>query len=278
MLSTLLISAREFLEAFLMIGVFLGISRNLKLKREKEILFASSLGIAISLILPIIVFTLGEKARAVFTHSNTELLEGYLMIFSGFFVAYVIFSLHKMFTIHRSKSIIAAHDKMQKNIFDISLFLTIVFFIMREGVEIALFTATTSLFSTFTQNFTGLIAGFAISALLGSLTFFAYIKFPIAKVFKYTEYMIVMLGAALVSNGLGELFEIYFDIHLSDIFPVSLGFLPDSETVVGGILKTMLGVSREFSLAKLAIISAYVGVLYLIFIKTRKRSNEASAL
>src|SRR3989344_1654331 len=190
MLTTLVISLREFLEVFLIIGVFLGI--------------------AISFMLPITTFLLGDKARAVLSEKNAELLEGYLMIFSGFFIAYVIFSLHNFFALKRSKHIISAHQKLQKNIFDISLFLTIVFFIIREGFEIALFTATTSLFTKFLENLAGLFIGFTISSVLGVLTFLAYLKFPISKVFKITEYLIVILGASFVKNGFTELFEVYF--------------------------------------------------------------------
>src|SRR3990167_4239521 len=171
MLTTFIISLREYLEVFLIIGVFLGISKKLSIRREKEILGASLLGILISLALPLGVFMLGNKASVILSEKNAELLEGYLMIFSGFFIAYVVFSLHSLFVLKRSKFIIDAHQKLTKNIFDISLFLTIVFFIVREGFEIALFTATTSLFSRFFENLTGLFAGFALSSALGILTF-----------------------------------------------------------------------------------------------------------
>ena len=211
MLTTLVISLREFLEVFLIIGVFLGISRKLKLKREKEIILASLIGILISFILPVSVFLLGDKARIILSEKNAELLEGYLMIFSGFFIAYVIFSLHNFFVLKRSKHIISAHQKLQQNIFDVSLFLTIIFFIIREGFEIALFTATTSLFSKFMENLAGLFIGFASSSVLGVLTFLAYLKFPISKVFTLTEYLIIILGASFVKNGFSELFEVYYN-------------------------------------------------------------------
>src|SRR3989344_8145096 len=213
MITTLVISLREFLEVFLIIGVFLGISKKLKLKREREIIFASAIGIVISLLLPIITFVVGQKAQIILNEKNSELLEGYLMIFSGFFIAYVVFSLHNFFVLKRSKHLITAHQKLQQNIFDISLFLTIVFFIIREGFEIALFTATTSLFSKFFENLLGLFGGFILSGAFGLLTFWAYIKFPIGKVFKITEYMIVVLGASFITNGLNELTEVYFNIH-----------------------------------------------------------------
>ena len=181
MITTMVISLREFLEVFLIIGVFLGISKKLKIKREKEIILASVIGVIISLLLPITVFLLGDKARVVLTEKNAELLEGYLMVFSGFFIAYVIFSLHNFFVLKRSKSIITTHQKLQQNIFDLSLFFTIVFFIIREGFEIALFTATVSLFSKFIENLAGLFAvivAFSESSTLALyvLTFFVVVQ------------------------------------------------------------------------------------------------------
>ncbi|MBI3366128.1 hypothetical protein HY041_00675, partial [Candidatus Roizmanbacteria bacterium] len=179
MMTVFTIAFREFLEVFLIIGVFLGISRKLNLKREKEIVLASGLGIFISMLLPLIVFILGDRARIILTEKNADMLEGYLMIFSGFFIAYVVFSLHNFFVLKRSKMILYAHEKIKQNIFDLSLFLTIVFFIIREGFEIALFTSSTSLFSTFIENVTGLFFALMSSSVVGLLTFIAYLKFPI---------------------------------------------------------------------------------------------------
>lgn len=274
MLSTLVISLREFLEAFLIIGVFFGISRKLQLKREKEILLAAVTGVVISLLLPIAVFLIGDKIHVVLNEKNADLIAGYLMIFSGFFIAYVIFSLHNMFRHKRSEHLLKAHEKLQHNIFDVSLFLTIVFIIIREGFEIALFTATTSLFSTFVQNLAGLMIGFGISALIGVFTSLAYIKFSIGKIFKLTEYGIVLLGASFVNNGLGELIEVYFDIHISDVFPIKLMFLPDHETILGNFFNTMFGLRQEFSLVRVAIMVLYVAVVYLLFFRRRPSHHD----
>lgn len=274
MIPTFLISVREYLEAFLIIGVFLGISRKLALHRGKEILAASATGMVISLALPIVVFLMGARASQVFTERNADLLEGYLMIFSGVFVAYVVFSLHKMFTLRRSKTIIEAHQKLQSNVFDISLFLTIAFFIIREGVEIALFTATTSLFSKFADNFIGLLLGFTVSSVLGFLTFFAYIKVSIGKVFRATEYLIVVMGASFVANGISELTDVYLGRHLEQILPVKLMFLPDSSSLIGGLIKTTTGMSQEYSIPMFAVTVTYIAILYALFL--RKRSPTTS--
>lgn len=277
MLATFLISLREYLEVFLIIGVFLGISKKLGLGRGKEIFIASAIGISVSFLLPVLTFMAGDRARLFINEESAEAVEGYLMVFSGIFLAYVVLSLHNYFRLARSKAILQAHQKLKSNIFDISLFLTIIFFICREGFEIALFTATTSLFDDFSQNMLGLLAGFAVAGVGGLLTTFAYIKLPIGRVFKVTEYAIILLGAAFVKNGLTELLEVHFDFNLKYVIPLTMSFLPAKETVVGGFLKTFTGIEQNFSVAKLGVMLCYLGAIYLIFYLNKRRTRLQTA-
>ncbi len=270
MLTTAVIAFREFLEAFLIVGVFLGISKKLKLKKELEISAAAAIGIILSLFLATGTYLFGDRARTVLTERNADFLESYLLIFSGLFIAYVVFSLHDFMRRSRGNTLIRAHNKLQLNVFDLSLFLTIFFLVVREGFEIALFTASTSLFSAFSQNFIGLIVGFAAACGLGVMTFAAYVRFSIGKVFKATEYMIILLGASLVQTGITKLFVTHFGIYLSDIFSFHLQFLPAEDSFGGHILQGLLGVDQGFSLVRLLIMFMYIGIIYLIFIKRRK--------
>lgn len=269
MLSTLIISLREYLEVFLIIGVFLGITKKLNLKKTKEILFASLIGIIISLLLPIITFIFSDKASIFLTEKNAELLEGYLMIFSGFFLGYVILSLHNFINRHRSKNILVTHEKIKNNIFDLSLFLTIIFFVVREGFEIALFTSTTSLFSKFIENIIGLLLGFIISSLLGLLVYIGYLKFSISKIYKLTEYLIIILGGSFIANGISELLEIYFRINIKNILPIKILFLPEKETFIGHFLKSSFALQKDYSLIFLLIIISYIFIINWFF-KTKK--------
>jgi len=222
MFTIAIISFREFLEAILIVSVFLGVSKKLRLKKELEILLAAGIGIALSFCLTIATYFFGSHAGAIFTEKNADFLESYLLIFSGFFIAYVVFSLHKTIGKNREKIMHSAHAKLEQNDFDISLFLTIIFLVVREGFEVALFSASISLFSAFIQNLLGLVIGFSAAAVIGSLTFFAYVKFPIKKVFKATEYVIILLGASLAQNGITKLLETHFNISLANMisFPV----------------------------------------------------------
>jgi len=225
MFSIITISFREFLEAFLIIGVFLGISKKIGLKRELEIGFAAGIGIVLSLLLAITTYLFSKNVLIILNEKNQEILESCLLIFSSLFITYTILSLHDV--LHKIQVKIAgkARQKLQKNVFDISLFFTIIFLVIREGFEIALFTASTSLFSVFIQNFIGLMVGFFLSAIFGVLIFFTYLKFPIDKVFKTTEYIIILLGASMMGNGIIKLFDIKNGVNLIKLIVMTIYIL-----------------------------------------------------
>jgi FTR1 family protein len=269
MITTAIISFREFFEAFLLVGVFLGISRRLKLKKELEIWVAVIVGVFLSLSLSFGTYLLGDRIRGIFTESNADLLGGYLMIFSGIFIAYVVFSLHDFLQKSRSNDLIKTHDKLKQSAFDISLFFTIVFLVLREGFEIALFTIGFSLFSDFMQNFMGVIIGLILSILFGLVTLYLYEKFAIEKVFKATEYVIILMGAALAQRGVTELVSRYTNVDLSSVLSFNLTFLPDHESFMGHIWQGFFGVDQDFSFARLSIMLIYFAIIYLIFLKKK---------
>lgn len=273
MFTTVIISFREFFEAFLIIGVFLGISRKMKLGREIEIGIAAICGFVISFLISALTYVFGSIASGILTQERAELLESYLLIFAGCFIAYVVFSLHNVLRRGRSGKLLQAHSKLSGNTFDLSLFLTIVTLVVREGFEIALFTAGTSLFSVFLQNIVGLLSGFIIASILGALTFMSFLKLPLDKIFKATEYLIILLGASLAQNGITRLLEHAFGIRIGDIFRLPLSFLPGEESIAGHLLQSFLGIDSEFSLIRLGIMGLYFLIVYSLFLKKRKSSD-----
>lgn len=267
MFTTLVIAFREFLEVFLIIGLFVGVSKKLNLKKELEITLAGTNGILLSLLLITITYIFGDYARAVLTEKNADALESYLLMFSGLFIVYVVFSLHKTINKNHRQKIAKTQEKMEQKVFDISLFLTIVFLILREGFEIALFTASTSLFSSFAQNVLGLVIGLSFAGVIGLLTSLAYIKIPLKRVFQVTEYFIILLGASLFQNGVTSFLETHFGISLSSMISFHLHFLPSEDTFIGGLLQNFLGVDSGFSLVRLLLMAVYIFVVYILFIR-----------
>lgn len=206
MLTTVVISFREFLEAFLIVGVFLGICKKLHLKKEFEIILATIIGITISLLLATSTYLFSNQIHKILTEENTEIFESYLLIFSGVFIIYTIFSLHSILNKAQSKIVSGARQKLNNNIFDVSLFFTVVFLVIREGFEIALFTASTAILSVFIQNFIGLIIGFILASIFSVLIFFTYIELHIKKILRITEYIIILLGTSMILRGIIKLF------------------------------------------------------------------------
>lgn len=252
MLAALLISFREFLEAFLIAGVFLGLSKQLNLKKEFEIMLAVGLGVVLSLTLATGTYLLGDSARAILSESRAELLGAYLMIFSGVFIAYVVSSLHSAMKKANRSAVDLAGDVLRATGFDITFFFVIIFIILREGFEIALFTASVSLFSEFAANFTGLLLGFGAASVIGVVIYFAYTKLPIKKIFTATEYAIVGIGAVMTASGIMKLGEYQFGFHMSELLPVSLPFFENPVSAVPVFLAV-----------------AYIIAVYLLFIRKR---------
>jgi FTR1 family protein len=271
MVTIAILAFREFFEAFLIVSVFFGISKRLALKKEKELLYASAVGLVISFLLPVLVFFFGQYVKGFLNHENAELVEAYLVTFSGLFIAYVVFSLHRFMEPNRHKKIRKVKDQLiQHDAFNVSLLLTIVFFIAREGFEIAILTAASTVFSGFLQNLYGLFIGFIAAALVGVAIFFSYIKTPVCKIFRYTEYTIVLFGAAMVKNGISELVEQYFHLRLGDILPIRLVFLPSDEEFAGHLVKQLFGFEQDFSVTLLTLMLAYIACMYLFFFKPEK--------
>jgi len=271
MITIAILAFREFFEAFLIVSIFLGVSKKFDLRQEKEILSASGTGLIISLLLPVIVFFFGQYTKGMINAESAEVVEGFLLTFSGLFIAYVVFSLHKFMEPKRHTAIKKVKDKLiNRELFDISLFLTIVFFIGREGFEIALLTAANTVFSGFLQNLTGLLIGFTAAALVGTGIFFSYLKIPVCKIFQYTEYTIVLFGAAMVKNGLSELLEKYAHLEIGDIIPLPFKFLPSSESFIGHLVKQLGGLEQNFSLVMFGMMAIYILGMYLLFFRTEK--------
>lgn len=250
MIANALIAFREFLEAFLLAGVFLGLSKQLGLKKEFEILSAVALGALLSILLAVGTYLFGEGARDALNATSAELLGAYLMVFSGAFIAYVVFSLHRAMHTSKMDTIAFAKDVMKAVGFDVTFFFLIVFLVLREGFEVALFTASVSLFADFVQNVTGLLIGFAAATVAGAGVFFAYTRFPIRRIFTLTEYSIIATGAVLTGAGATKLLEAQFGIDIGSWLSVPVPF---AENPIGA--------------APVLIAFLYVAAVYSIFMK-----------
>jgi len=259
MIATILIAFREFLEAFLIVGIFLGLSKQLNLKKELEIWFALAVGIAVSFALAIGTYVFGDQVHTVITESNAMLVEGYLLMIAGAFLAYVVFSLHRAMHVAKQRAIQRAKENLTATEgFDFTLFISILAFILREGFEIALFTASVALFADFLVNLAGLFIGFGAAAVIGTGIYFFYTKLPISKIFTATEYAIIAFGAVMTASGIMTVGEDQLGLEMGRMAAIPLPFVAD-----------------PVSMLPVAIVGLYVGAVYYLFMRPREATPAA---
>lgn len=239
---------REFFEAFLIVSVFLSVSKKLGLKRELEIGLAALSGFALSFALIAASFFLGQEAYAVLNERSAELLEGAFMAFAGLFIAYAAFSLHDLMGVKHRERVKNAAGKLETGVFDLSLFLVIVLLIVREGFEVAVLSLSVSLLSDFGTSMIGMFIGFLGAALVGAAAYATLLKMHIEKIFKVASIAILVVGAWFTQAGLEKLFAYGLGIDFHSIFPVP--FLP-------------------VSLIGAGILCAYGAVVYFLFVRAK---------
>lgn len=275
MLSILLISFREFLEAWLLVGLFLGLSKQLQLGRTREIFAAVALGMVISLAIPSIVFFAGGHLRALWSDTNVDLIQGIVMVFIAGVIAVVALSLHRLASHKRRAIVEKIKDDLRLRKFNTALFIIITLCIIREGLEVGLFSLSVVLVLPAHTLFLGLIIGFLCAACIGVLVMFASKLVSVRRIYMIVEYGLMFVGAALFKNGLSHIFLAGFNIDLGTIVPLSLP-LPNSETsIIGHIFNNLFGIEADMSLVKILILAGYIGLVYYFVFSKRSQSKNS---
>ncbi|MBI4973683.1 FTR1 family protein [Candidatus Roizmanbacteria bacterium] len=207
MLSTVLISFREFIESMLVVGILLGFSKRFSLGKEKQIIGGAITGLIGSLSLVLISFILVGKLHAILPEEQLEIFEHILLVVSGTFLIIITFLLHPLFSKNKNNHL----DRFMKNTKQSSFSFMLVSFllVLQEGVEIVLFTSSLAFNKSFYENMMGLVIGF-IGALVATVFLYkTYLHLHIQKLFRITEYVLVGFGIYLIFTGGKELLELY---------------------------------------------------------------------
>jgi len=262
MFTTALISFREFLEAFIILGALVGASRSLKLREERSILMGGVFGTLITLTIAVAVFVAGSRLKLLLGETQRELFEGAVMVVSGLFLGLLAVSLHSL--LHRHA---ATRTPSRDRVADFSFMSSALLVTLREGMEIALFTAAPAMTSTFIENLGGLGMGLVIAGCVGGAAYALSLRFPHKRLFRFLEWLMTIMGSAFLGNGLLKLIPgLSAGALLGQTLP--LPFLPDTETFPGHFFKSLTGLSRQTEVTKLAIMAVYIIVIRYLTIRS----------
>lgn len=207
MLSTILISFREFIESMIIVGILLGFSKRFSLGKEKQIISGAIVGLIGSLTLVLLSFILVGRLHAAFPEEQLEVLEHILLVVSGTFLIIITLLLHPLFSKNKNKHL----DRFMKNTNQSTFSFMLVSFllVLQEGVEIVLFTSSVAFNKSFYENMAGLFIGFVGALIATVILYKTYLHVHIQKLFRITEYVLVGFGIYLIFTGGKELLEFY---------------------------------------------------------------------
>ncbi len=266
MFPTFLITFREVIEAAVIVSLIIGILKKTNnVAKIKTVWLATVAAFAACFILLILGSFLGLKLSEL--HSQYEAhIEGTLMFLTVFFITWTVFYLHQNFS--KSQRQLTGHivktinTPEQGGIF--ALIFTSVF---REGSEIVLFLSTLYLTSTPASIVSGFIwgavAGLGVAVLFYSLTQ----KVDLRKVTNFVNIFLVLFAAGLLTRGVHEFTEIGL---IPDIGAFYLPFVPASTTFVGGLIKSLFGITSNLNIIQVVVYFIYIFVTSRLSIFSRR--------
>jgi high-affinity iron transporter len=259
MLSALLLSLREGLEAALIIGIVLAALK--KINRTDLRLWAWG-GVLAAVLLSVAGSFLLDRLGLSFQGKAEQIFEGLAMFSAAALLTWMILWMQRhsanLKTELETQTAQAAGGKDK-----VAIFSLIFFAVFREGLELSLFLLAARLASSGTDSTLGALLGLASAAVLGWIIFSLSSRLSLQRFFQVTNILLIFFAAGLVGLAVHELNEAgwipeLID-HVWDLAPIL-----SEESVPGGILKALFGYQSSPSLA------AILGyILYLVTLGTK---------
>lgn len=217
MLPVFIVAFREFLEAFLSVGILLSVSSKFNLHRTKGIIAGSIVGFIVVFILATVVFGADSQILKHLPKNSLNLIEGWLFTLSSFFIAFAVFSLHKILTHYQQEDLKKIEADVTK--YKLSYWLlpfSAFLFVFKEGCEGIFFNVTNGLFYTFNQELIGFGFAFIAAMICGFIIRKFLNRVSLKRIFRITEVFIIFVGVDAITEGLETLSNYYFKIDISN--------------------------------------------------------------
>ncbi len=270
MLASFLITFREGLEAFLIIGIILSYLTKLQATQYNKFIY---LGVVIGIIISLFIAYIFQ---VVIYGIENELYQHYLMIFILLF-ATVVLSYMVVWMANQSKQVSSEIKENLTKLVTTGNILGMVFLaflaVLREGFETVLFFSSLSLSETFTmeEGFIGAILGLILSIIIVSLLMKGTRNIPLKQFFKYTGLLILIIAGGLFGSAISMM-------QASEILPTfvpvvyDISHILDDRSVFGTFLRAIFGYNSSPSLLHLASWAIYM--ITAIFLWKRAYSYE----
>lgn len=270
MIAALIIVFREMVEAGLVVGIVLAVTRNVP-RRRAWIAAGVFGGIAGSCI--VAAFT-GALAAA-FEGSGQELFNAAILA-----VAVAVLAWHNVWMARHGREMASqlktAGAEVSAGTKTVAALAVVVgIAVMREGSEVVLFLYGIAISDggPISSLIIGSLLGLAIGALLSGLTYFGLVKIPARYLFAVTSTLIAFLAAGLAAQCVSFLEKAGVVDALGATAWDTSAVLAEG-SIVGRVLHTLIGYSDAPSYLQVA---SYVATLVVIFVLMRVFTPRAAA-
>jgi high-affinity iron transporter len=264
MITSILLSLREGLEAALIIGIVLGALRRTGRSDLNRSLWMGVLSaVIVSLLTALLLRTIDEELKG----SAEQIFEGVTLLLAAGVLTWMIFWMQ-----HQSGSMKSQLEGNVNRVANLrgggALYFLAFIAVVREGIELALYLTAASLASSGVQTLLGTLIGLLSACLLGYLIYSSTIRLNLQRFFKVTGLILILFAAGLIAHSVAEFNEA--GIIPAIISPIwNLNSLLDDHSIVGMIFSTLFGYHGSPSLTEALGYSAYILVTVVVFVKSK---------
>lgn len=261
MTGALLITFREGLEAFLVVGIIMSYLARVNLKQYNKWVYC---GVALGLVT---AFILALFFQIVYTGFQSAMAELYIkVIIMGFAVLVLSYMLAWM--ANNSRHIKGAVEKQLDDIVSTGSILALVFMaylaILREGFETVLFLGAVYGAELGASALYGSVIGLVLALVVTMAIFKGMKNVPLKKFFQITGALILVIAAGLLNNMVGIMQDInLLPVVMPAVFDIS--WIMSDSSDVGIFFKALFGYTSEPSLLQIMTYLTYLtGAIYFL--------------
>jgi high-affinity iron transporter len=264
MITSILLSLREGLEAALIIGIVLGALRKTARADLNRPLWAGVLSaFIVSLLSALLLQAVDQELQG----SAEQIFEGVTLLLAAGVLTWMIFWMRRQSG--DLKSQLESNVNRAANLKGGGALYFLAFIaVLREGIELALYLTATSLTSGGVQTLLGTSIGLLAACLLGYLIYTATIHLNLQRFFMVTGLILILFAAGLIAHSVAEFNEA--GIIPAIISPIwNLNSLLDDHSLIGMIFSTLFGYHGSPSLTEALGYSGYILVTLFVFLKAK---------
>lgn len=255
-LSALLISLREGLEAALVVGIVLGYLNRIG-QRDRAPYAWAGVGVAVGLsaCLAIAMRAIGAELGEPYE----QMFEGTTMLLAVAVLTWMVFWMRYQARFLQSDLETKIHSAVTHGQ-NWGLFALAFIAVFREGLETALFLAANAFAADTLSTLAGALIGLALAVGAGVLIYAYSLRLDVKLFFDATSLLLIVFAAGLLAHGVHEFQEIGW-LAILTTTAWDTRWLLDNNSVLGSILRSLVGYNAKPSLLEVA---TYIGYWLIV--------------